>query len=321
MLRLAPSWLWDSWLADDGERYHLFFLKASRALQDPDRRHARAGIGHAVSRDLVRWTEEADALVADDGPAFDDLATWTGSVVRDPAGLWRLFYTGIDRTSGGLVQRIGQATSTDLVTWHRTGLLLESDARWYEKAPSDAGWPDEAWRDPWVMPGPGGEGWRMLVTARAAHGERNHRGVVGQATSDDLETWRVGPPLSTPDAGFGQLEVIQHAVVDGQALLMFSCLPTEMATERPDRRRGGVWVVPVEEPLERVDVDHAVRVTSEALYSGRLVQDRSGAWVMLAFRNVDEEGRFVGEITDPIPVTWDGSGLRLTGVPAGWLPD
>jgi beta-fructofuranosidase len=62
-------------------------------------------------------------------------------------------------------------------------------------------------------------------------------------------------------------------------------------------------------------------VTSEALYSGRLVQDRSGAWVMLAFHNVDEEGRFVGEITDPIPVAWDGSGLRLTGVPAGWRPD
>jgi len=101
---------------------------------------------------------------------------------------------------------------------------------------------------------------------------------------------------------------------------MFSCLHTEMATEREDRRRGGVWVVPVEEPLESVDVDHAVRVTSEALYSGRLAQDRSGAWVMLAFRNIDEAGEFVGEITDPIPVTWDGARLRLSDVPEAWLP-
>ena len=30
MLRLEHDWVWDSWVADDGERYHLFFLKAPR---------------------------------------------------------------------------------------------------------------------------------------------------------------------------------------------------------------------------------------------------------------------------------------------------
>ena len=35
MLRLEDAWIWDSWIADDGERYHLFFLKAPRALEDP----------------------------------------------------------------------------------------------------------------------------------------------------------------------------------------------------------------------------------------------------------------------------------------------
>ena len=34
MLRLEDAWIWDSWIADDGERYHLFFLKAPRALED-----------------------------------------------------------------------------------------------------------------------------------------------------------------------------------------------------------------------------------------------------------------------------------------------
>ena len=82
MLRLASSWVWDFWIADDGDRYHLFFLKASRALLDPDRRHWRATIGHATSTDLSSWTEHADAVIPDDSPAFDDLATWTGSVVR-----------------------------------------------------------------------------------------------------------------------------------------------------------------------------------------------------------------------------------------------
>ena len=44
MFSLPDSWLWDFWLAEDtsadGQHtYHLFFLHASRALHDPDRRH------------------------------------------------------------------------------------------------------------------------------------------------------------------------------------------------------------------------------------------------------------------------------------------
>ena len=33
---------WDFWFADTGDAYHVFFLRASRALQDPHRRHRRA---------------------------------------------------------------------------------------------------------------------------------------------------------------------------------------------------------------------------------------------------------------------------------------
>src|SRR5439155_2266683 len=81
MLELPDSWTWDFWLADTGAEYHLFFLRASRALLDPDRRHYRASVGHAVSTDLVNWDLLPDALVPSDSPAWDDLATWTGSVV------------------------------------------------------------------------------------------------------------------------------------------------------------------------------------------------------------------------------------------------
>lgn len=320
MLRLASSWVWDSWIVDDGDRFHLFFLKASRALHDQHRRHGRAAIGHAVSDDLVTWTEVADALVADDPPRFDDVATWTGSIVRDPAGLWRMFYTGVDRAGAGLVQRIGQATSSDLLTWERTDLVLQADDRWYERMVDGSGWPDEAWRDPWVMPDARTGGWRMLVTARAREGDLHHRGVVGHATSTDLVHWEIGPPLSAPSAGFGQLEVMQYAVVDGQPLLLFSCLHTEMALERREPG-GGVWAVPVEADFASVDLALARRVTTEALYVGRLVRDRGGAWVMLAFHHLDEDGEFVGEIIDPVPVAWQGGRLVMTGdVPEAWRP-
>ena len=149
--------MWDFWTVDDGTRYHLFFLYASRALGDPDARHYRASIGHAVSADLRTWQRVTDALVRSDPPAFDDLATWTGSVVHDGAGTWYLFYTGATMAPSGNknIQRIGCATSTDLMTWTRSpsNPLVEADPRWYEQVGSGL-WPDEAFRDPYVFPIP-----------------------------------------------------------------------------------------------------------------------------------------------------------------------
>ena len=54
--QLDAYWVWDFWLADDGEQYHMFFLHAPRALGDPDLRHRSARIGHATSTDLRTWT-------------------------------------------------------------------------------------------------------------------------------------------------------------------------------------------------------------------------------------------------------------------------
>lgn len=306
VLRLAPSWVWDFWLADDGERFHLFFLKASRALIDPDRRHRRASIGHAVSDDLRTWTELADALVADDVPAPDDLATWTGSVVQGPDGRWRMFYTGISRSEDGLVQRVLGAVSDDLTTWERAGVVCEADPRWYNQLDLDV-WYDVAWRDPWVFQRPDGV-WQMLVTARAGGGEPFDRGVVGQATSVDLETWEVGPPLSPPGAGFGQLEVLQLAEVEGRHVLLFSCLATQLPQERRDAgETGGIWAVNVDDPAGPYDIASAYLLHDPGLYVGRLVRDRTGAWQLLAFHN-EVPGGFGGEITDPMPVSWGDDG-------------
>ena len=62
------------------------------------------------------------------------------------------------------------------------------------------------------------------------------------------------------------------------------------------------------------DSSRAVPLTGEDLYSGHLVRDRAGQWVVLAFRNL-EAGGFVGEISDPMAVSWaaDGSGLIRSG--------
>ena len=313
MLTLPDAWVWDFWFADDGHRHHVFFLYASRALHDPDARHYRASIGHAVSDDLVTWTRVTDALVRGDDGAWDDLATWTGSVVRHPDGTWFLFYTGATRASGSNVQRIGYATSDDLMTWHKADAnpVLATDPRWYEQLDSGA-WHDEAFRDPWVLADPSGDGWHMLLTARAPSGPADDRGVVGHAWSPDLRRWELRPPLSEPGAGFGHLEVTQVEVVDGRSVLLFSCLAsTASAERRATGTTGGVWAATARGLLGPYDLADAHQLTDVGLYSGRLVRRRDGDWVFLAFHHDGPDGEFVGAISDPVPVRWQGDALVL----------
>jgi hypothetical protein len=90
---------------------------------------------------------------------------------------------------------------------------------------------------------------------------------------------------------------------------------------------GGVWSVPVpdltlttagERPV--LDLDDAIRLTSDRLYAGRPVTVGDHEARFLAFRHHDEGGRFVGGVIDPLEVEWlpDGTGLRLAD--ASWRP-
>jgi hypothetical protein len=53
------------------------------------------------------------------------------------------------------------------------------------------------------------------------------------------------------------------------------------------------------------DINRSRLLTGPELYSGRLIRDRSGRWVLLAFYNEDGSGGFRGGLSDPMPVRWD----------------
>ena len=155
---------------------------------------------------------------------------------------------------------------------------------------------------------PTGDGWHLLATARAAGVAPEDGGVLAHATSPDLSTWTVRPPLSRPGAGFGQLEVPQVEVVDGRPVLLFDCLAADLGPERRAAgERGGIWVLELDDLVGPYDVGRAHLLHDESLYVGKLVRRRDGDWCLLAFRNVTDDG-FVGEITDPIPVRWGADG-------------
>jgi beta-fructofuranosidase len=300
------EFVWDFWTVYDeaGGRHHLFYLHAPASLGDPDLRHRAARVGHAVSEDLHAWTLLEDPLPAAAVPSFDDLASWTGCTVRGDDAWW-MFTTGLSQRDDGRVQRIGSARSEDLVTWHRTDLLLSADPEHYQLTSDD--WVEEAWRDPWVVRGE--DRWHMYVTARAASGVSG-AGVVGHAVSDDLVGWQVLPPLSAPTGRFDWMEVIQVVRVEGRWVLLFSCLSDQMPGAPAGA--GGVWSVPVDGPGSEVDIAAASRLTDESLYVGKVVHDRGAAYFM-AFRNQGPDGEFIGGLIDPVRVTWraDGRGLAL----------
>lgn len=306
-LKLPDRWVWDSWYIWDGDTCHAFYLCASRGLGDSIRRHRNTNIGHAISKDLVNWEILPDALSPSESPAFDSWTTWTGSCVRADDGKWWMFYTGTSRETRGLIQTIGAATSDDLMTWTKCdeNPILQAGEEFYEKL-SDGSWHDEAWRDPWVFRQPGEKNWQMLITARSNTGDPSQRGVMGHAVSTDLKNWKVLQPLSEPGQGFGHLEVFQFEIVDGIPIVLFCCGWRELSQERLEAfgKRDATYSVAAPDGLEKVDFSKAVAFERSLVYAGRLVQKPSGEWYLIGFIN-EVNGSFVGELSDPIPVTSD----------------
>lgn len=310
-LRLAGQWVWDSWFVRDGSTFHAFYLQASRALGDPDRRHRNVSVGHAISADLKNWTVVQDALAISDSPAFDSYTTWTGSVVKNDDGKWWMFYTGTSREDGGDIQSIGAATSDDLLTWTKVSneALVRADELHYAKL-DKAAWHDEAFRDPWVFKFHTDDPrWHMLITARGKGGPDKESGVMGHATSIDLLNWKVEPPLSKVAAGFGETEVFQFEVVDGVPIVLFCCSHRWISAERKARETGGVYSVVANLDLSDLDISAAHCFDAPGLYAARLIRGLDGGWNLIGFWN-EPNGEFVGELSDPIPVTaTSGAGL------------
>ena len=286
--------------------YHLFFLYASRALHDPDARHYRASIGHAVSTDLSSWTRIEDALVRGDAPAL-----------RRPGDVDRFGGAAPRRHVVPVLHRVPPRPGRQERPAHRLRDLAGS--RDLDQGPDEPGargdaplvrdarrrrWHDEAFRDPWVFADPDGDGWHMLITARARAGEPfdtrrgRPRGLGGPAATGSLR-----PPLTAPEPrGFGQLEV--HAGRGGRrpagpaVLLPGRARLGDRGRDRPARRHlGRPGRRPARAVRHRGRLSAHRRPLLRAAACSAAVRRPLGAVRVPPPRRVR---RFVGGITDPM---------------------
>lgn len=305
-------YLWDFWLVSPHEwgdlrrLYHLFYLQAPRSLHDPNLRHGVATVGHAVSRDLRQWEHWGTVLEAGERGSWDDRVIWTGSVTIQN-DLAYMFYTGISQAQQAPIQRIGLATSLDLVHWerHADNPLLEVDARWYEPQSADQ-WNSQAWRDPYVVYDSHERAYYMFLSARVNEGSHDGRGVIGLARSTNLLSWELLPPVNIP-GDFAEMEVPQVMALNGRYYLLFCA--SRHATARLSSSEREAWVGThylvadaLTGPYRSLTEEPLVADTTGTYYAGKLVRGSTGTLFFMAWRQWDEHGNFCGGLSDPAEV-------------------
>lgn len=187
--------LWDSWLLKQGEEFHLFHLMKRTG-------ESSSMINHAISKDLVTWEEKGPVIERGKPGEWDAGGLNTGITVHHD-GKYYMFYGAL--VDG--VQRIGVAISTDLDKWEKYdgSPVLKIDPRWYQAEVLDASEPGVSWRDPCIIEDENGI-FHAFVCARAKTGAWAAKGAIGHATSSDLLSWDVHPPIYVSDR-HGFLEV------------------------------------------------------------------------------------------------------------------
>ncbi|MEM6459321.1 MAG: glycosyl hydrolase [Planctomycetota bacterium] len=201
-------------LYHDG-RFHLFHL----VLPNHD------FIAHAVSDDGLSWSRVKNAMFVGEPGSWDDDMLWTMHVSPDPErdGRWRMFYTGLSRREYGRVQRVGVATSGDLLNWEKVegnGYPLEVEGGHYE-ADVDACRKWVSFRDPYFFVDPAtGKRW-LLAACRVDRGPMIRRGCVGLAEEVLPGHFEFREPLHHPGL-YDDVEVPNVFTLDGKYFLLGS---------------------------------------------------------------------------------------------------
>lgn len=178
-----PNEIGDFDVVEKNGQLHCFYLSLSSHDQ----------IGHLVSDDGINWRPLPVAIRTGDPDDFDGDQIWTMGVFKKEE-TWFMLYTALSQR--GLMQKLGLATSIDLIHWEKYAAnpVIDADPRWYEAEQTGNFRVD--WRDPHVIEHDGKL--HGFLCARRNEGLLNRRGCAGYFTSEDGYHWQVLPPVATP---------------------------------------------------------------------------------------------------------------------------
>jgi len=155
-------------------------------------------IAHAVSHDGISWKRIKNALFVGDPGDWDDDMIWTMNACKD-GDRYIMYYTGLQRQHRGVVQKIGQAVSSNLINWEKVnqhGFPMESQAPHYEDSQNNP----RKWlsfRDPFRFIHQSDT--YLIFCGRQSTGPVSRRGCVGLMKLVDGK-FRLQKPLFSPMA-------------------------------------------------------------------------------------------------------------------------
>lgn len=195
-IRYSPDGynMWDAWYTEKDGQVHLIHLKGLAGGVDYDEAKENVrGYGHAVSEDLVLWTEQEDILkIEDSHNPLDQEFRYTGCTIENE-GTYYTYYT----MRKGQGQRIGVAVSKDLYEWeeYEGNPVLIPDEEWFITFANENVSNHRDWggivdcRDMLVIKDEAGDGFWGYFVASADTGMTSPTSVVGVAWSEDLFHW------------------------------------------------------------------------------------------------------------------------------------
>lgn len=194
---------WDTWYISDSSTgdVHAFYLQRGRP--DGNRTELEVNsLGHAVSKNLLDWTELPPILPPAPKGQLGDLQSWTGSTI-ECAGKYYMFYTLRSSSSAYRVQCIGMAESPDLYLWTpcAENPVITPDMRWYNTEASPAIHGLVCCRDLMVVKHDRRPGWFGVFATRVVSEEIQQGAVFAGAYTEDFQRWEQTPPVFRPPDG------------------------------------------------------------------------------------------------------------------------
>lgn len=235
-------------------QYYLYYL------HDPRKKafeFAEDTTWHLITtKDFVNFKNNGVALKPGDSNKANQ-NIYTGSVVKDEAGVFHAFYTGFNeknKVHGKPVQVVMQAVSKNLTDWETIeDFILCSDGIEYEEFD---------WRDPYVFWNEEAGCYYLIVTTRHKDSSPHRGGCLGLCTSMDLIHWEYQKPLYTPNM-YITMECSDIFQMNGWWYLVFSTFSDRFVTHyRMAKSLDGPWMIPENDTLDARG-NYAIKTASD----------------------------------------------------------